>query len=90
MISRCKSRQDILRDCTAEWGVKERQVDIYIEKARARIREEYSGMDRKDWIAAALAKLERVADLSIETRQHSNAIGAIGLQAKLLQITTGG
>lgn len=88
LISLCKSSDTIVRVCSAEWGVGERMVEEYIRKARKRIRDEYDGTDRKDWIAMALQKLEKVADMSIETRQHSNAIGAIGLQAKLLQITS--
>jgi len=45
-------------------------------------------MDRKDWVASALEKLEKVAAISIESRQPSNAIGALGLSAKLHQITS--
>ncbi len=85
LISLCKSTSEILRIGKEEWGVGEDMVEKYIAKARAKIRERYDEMDRKDWIAAALEKLEKVAAMSIESRQQSNAIGAIGLQAKLIQ-----
>ena len=87
LISLCKPVSEIIRDCSAEWGVSTRMVEKYIQKARIRIRENFDQMDRKDWVATALEKLDKVAAMSIETRQHSNAIGALGLQAKLLQIT---
>ena len=45
------------------------------------------GRSRRDGVASALKKLEKVAAMSIESRQHSNVIGALGLSAKLLQIT---
>ena len=87
LISLCKPTGEIVRYCTAEWGVKDRQAEKYLEKARAKIRERFDQMDRKDWVASALEKLEKVAAMSIESRQHSNAIVALGLSAKLLQIT---
>jgi hypothetical protein len=88
LISLCKSTAEIIKVGKAEWGLSERQIEVYICKARAKIRERFDQMDRKDWIASALERLDRVADMSIECRQHSNAIGALGLQAKLLQLTT--
>lgn len=90
LISLCKSTAEIIRIGKVEWGLSgDRQIQEYIRSARTKIREQYDAMDRKDWIAAALEKLEKVATMSLECRQHSNAIGAIGLQAKLLQLTKG-
>ncbi len=84
-LSLCQSTSEIIRQGKSEWGVGEDMVHVYISKARAMIRERYDEMDRKDWIATALEKLEKVAAMSMESRQLSNAIGAIGLQAKLIQ-----
>jgi len=87
-ISLCKPTGDMLRLATAEWGVSKRQAESYLYEARAVIRERWNNQGRKDFVASALEKMERVAELSIKTNQHSNAIGAVNLQAKLLQITT--
>ena len=87
LISLCKPVSEIVRVCSDEWGVSERMIEKYIHKARNKIRDNFDQMDRKDWVATALEKLDKVAAMSIECRQHSNAIGALGLQAKLLQIT---
>ena len=87
-ISLCKPTGDMLRLAAQEWGVKDRQAETYLKYARARIRERWNNPGRKDFVASALEKMERVAELSIKTNQHSNAIGAVNLQAKLLQITT--
>jgi hypothetical protein len=89
LISTCTPRREILRVGREEWGLKDDMIDRYIYRARKIIREQYDDLDRKDWVAGALEKLEKVASLSIKSNQHSNAIGAIGLQAKLLQITNG-
>ena len=89
LISLCKSTSEIIRIGKVEWGLRERQIEEYIYKARTKIREKYDAMDRQDWVASALERLDRVATMSLECRQHSNAIGAIGLQAKLLQLTPG-
>ena len=87
LISLCKPTGEIVRVCSSEWGVSTRQAENYLQKARGVIRDRFDQMDRKDWVASALEKLEKVAAMSIESRQHSNAIGALGLSAKLLQIT---
>ena len=34
-----------------------------------------------------MQQMQKVAELSIEQKQHSNAIGAISMQAKLLGVT---
>ena len=88
LISLCKPTGELLRTATQEWGVSKRNAEIYLRWARERIRERWNGQDRQDFVASSLEKMEKVAELSIEQRQHSNAIGAVALQAKLLQITT--
>ena len=88
MISLCRSTAEMLTLARDQWGVCTASGEMYIRRARERIRERWNGQDRQDFVASALEKMEKVAELSIEQRQHSNAIGAVTLQAKLLQITT--
>ena len=45
LISLCKPSSDIVSYCTAEWGVKDRQAEKYLEKARAKIRERFDQME---------------------------------------------
>ena len=87
-MSEAKSRPTIMRLAAENWGsgTSERNLEEYMRRARKRILEDWSEVDRKEFVASALQTMQRVAELSIEQRQHSNAIGAVALQAKLLQI----
>ena len=87
-ISLCKPTHVMVREASDEWGVTTRQAETYLQYARAKIRERWEGQDRKDFVASALEKMEKVAQMSIASGQGSNAIGAVNLQAKLLQICT--
>lgn len=90
LISLCKPTGEILSIARDEWGVCTASAEEYIRRARARIRERWNGQDRQDFIATALERMDQVAKLSIETRQMSNAIGAVNLQARLLQAISNG
>ena len=87
-ISVCKPVHEMIRLASEEWGLTSRQAENYLQQARAVIRERWNGQDRQDFVASALEKMEKVAQMSIASGQGSNAIGAVNLQAKLLQITT--
>ena len=87
-ISVCKPVHEMLRLAKEEWGVSTSQAESYLRQARGVIRERWNGQDRQDFVASALEKMEKVAQMSIASGQGSNAIGAVNLQAKLLQITT--
>ena len=87
-MSECKSRPTIQRLAAENWGsgTSERRVDEYMKRARAQIVADWSDVDRKAWVAQAVQQMQKVAELSIEQKQHSNAIGAVSLQAKLLGV----
>ena len=87
LISLCKPTSEILNIGVQEWGLTRRGAQDTLDAARRTIRERWNGQDRQDFVASALEKADQIAKLSIETKQLSNAIGAINLQAKLLQIT---
>ena len=84
-ISECKTRCDILKLGKDQWGVGENMIDKYIAKARAKIKEDWD-IDRQEYVTQLCQKLEHVAKASIDSKQHSNAIGAFGLQARILGI----
>ena len=70
------------------WGVSECQARRYIARARQVIREEYS-VERSDFLGRQMAVLDKVIKASIDSGQHSNAVGALRLQAELTQLLGG-
>ena len=84
-ISECKTRPDILQLASDQWGVSERMIDEYIARAREQITKDWT-IDRKEYVTQLSQKLEYVAKKSLESNQNSNAIGAYGLQARILGI----
>ena len=84
-ISECKTRPEMIEIAGAQWGVGRGQVDNYIKKAREQITKDWT-IDRKEYVTQLSQKLEHVARKSLESGQNSNAIGAYGLQARILGI----
>jgi len=82
-ISECKTRPDIIQLARDQWGVSDSMVDRYIARAREQITKDWT-IDRKEYVTQLSQKLEYVAKKSLESNQHSNAIGAYGLQARIL------
>lgn len=85
LLSSAKTSSYILRFCSDEWGVTERQSQTYLKRAREIIRADYS-IERSDFLSSRLALLDKVIDASINTKQHSNAVGALKLQAQLTRL----
>ena len=85
-LSECKTRATIIKLASEQWGsgTTVNNIDLYIKKARKQIVEHLDKVDRKQWIAAAVEQLQQVAESSCANGQHSNAIGALNAQAKLL------
>ena len=84
-ISECKTRPEIIELGSAQWGVGRGQIDNYIKQAREQITKDWT-IDRKEYVTQLSQKLEHVARKSLDSGQHSNAIGAYGLQARILGI----
>ena len=66
-------------------GVQKRQAETYLQRAREIIRADYS-VDRSDFLGSRLALLDEIIEASIRTKQHSNAVGALKLQAQLTRL----
>ena len=88
LLSSAKTSSYVLRFCSEEWGVTERQGHTYLARAREIIRADYS-IERHDFLASRLALLDKIGDSSINTKQHSNAVGALKLQAQLTRLLEG-
>ncbi len=88
LLSSAKTSSYIRRFAKEEWGVSESQADQYLARARDIIRADYS-VDRSDFLGSRLALLDEIIEASIRTKQHSNAVGALKLQAQLTRLLDG-
>ena len=88
LLSSAKTNSYILRFCTEEWGVQKRQAETYIQRAREIIKADYS-VERSDFLGTRLALLDEIIEASIRCKQHSNAVGALKLQAQLTRLLEG-
>ena len=85
LLSSAKTSSYIVRFCSEEYGVTSRQAENYLRRAREIIRADYS-VERHDFLGSRLALLDKIIEASINTKQHSNAVGALKLQAELTQL----
>ena len=85
LLSSAKTSSYILRFCSEEWGVTERQAQTYLSRARDIIRADYS-VERSDFLGTRLALLDAIIESSISCKQQSNAVGALKLQAQLTRL----
>ena len=88
LLSSAKTNPYILRFCAEEWGVQKRQAETYLQRAREIIKADYS-VERSDFLGTRLALLDEIIETSIDSKQHSNAIGALKLQAQLTRLLGG-
>lgn len=72
--------------CASEWGLATRVAEYRIAAARQQIVQDVNVLDRQQKVGQMVEQLEKVLEMSLQTRQGSNAIGAIRLQADLLQL----
>ena len=88
LLSSAKTSSYIRRFAKEEWGVSESQADRYLARARDIIRADYL-VDRSDFLGSRLAMLDEIIEASLRTKQHSNAVGALKLQAQLTRLLDG-
>ena len=88
LLSSAKTSSYILRFCAEEWGVQKRQAETYLQRAREIIKADYSA-ERSDFLGTRLALLDEIIEASIRCNQHSNAAGALKLQAQLTRLPKG-
>ena len=70
-------------------GVTSRQAQTYLQRAREIVKADYS-VERSDFLGTRLALLDEIIEASIRSKQHSNAVGALKLQAQLTRLLEGG
>ena len=89
LLSSAKTNSYIFRYAADEWGVTSRTAERYLAEARQIIRADYS-VERSDFLGSRLALLDEIIEQSIRCKQHSNAVGALKLQAQLTRLMQGG
>lgn len=72
--------------CADEWGLKTRVAESRMQEARRAMVRDIDAIDRKELAAQALETLLKIQEMSLDTRQGSNAIGATRLMLELAGI----
>ena len=85
-LTQGKRPNEIRRLCDDEWGLSTRVAETRMADARRQMVVDVNTYDRKEMAAKMLQSLETVLNQALEMRQGSNAIGAMRLQADLLQL----
>jgi len=75
---------EIVRFCKEEYGVKDRQANEYIRKAKDLIFESINGEERKQYHAQLIATLHRVL---VKAMHDDNLACALGATAQLQKLT---
>ena len=88
LLSSAKTSSYILRFCSDEWGVTERQAQTYLQRTRDIIKADYS-VERSEFLSTRLALLDEIIEASIRCKQHSNVVGALKLQEQLTRLLEG-
>ena len=83
LLAEGQSRTQILRFCSDQWGITERQAETYLARAREKLMED-AEMERPAWVAEALQRLRTYEQAAYKSRQNQVAINAVQAQAKLI------
>ena len=81
-----KSPREIRTELSERWGLSERVSQSRIQAARERIRLDANAQDRQDLVAIMMEQCLKNAKEASETRQLSNAIGAMRLYGELVGV----
>lgn len=77
---------EIRARCGETWGLKTRAAESRIAAARQAMVRDIDAIDRKELAAQALETLLKVQEMSLQTKQCSNAIGSTRLMLELAGI----
>lgn len=85
-----KTPSQIRRLLSEQWGLPERTADRRIQAAREQIKRDANTADRQEIVATMMEQCLKIATEASETRQLSNAIGAMRLYGELIGVTGNG
>ena len=77
-ISTCRTRPNMVRMASEQWGVVERTFESVHATAVRRIKEKFN-QDRPDFLSQKLEQLEHLIQAALDSGQLSAAAGAMGL-----------
>ncbi len=87
LLSRGVTRSEIIKYTAAEWGVKLRQTEQYIQDARIVLKKDFD-IDRRQFTADMLSQLSTLQKEARNTGQLHVALGCINAMAKIAQVST--
>ena len=87
LLSRGVTRSEIIKYNAAEWGLKLRQTEQYIQDARIILKKDFD-IDRRQFTADILSQLSTLQKEARNSNQLNVALGCINSMAKIAQITT--
>ncbi len=76
----------ICQEMAEKWGLSERTAASRVAQARRLITEEVNQADRQEIVAVMMQQCLKIATEASETRQLSNAIGAMRLYGELVGV----
>lgn len=76
----------IVAELTEKWGLSERTAASRVAQARRAITTEVNQADRQEIVAVMMQQCLKIATEASETRQLSNAIGAMRLYGELVGV----
>jgi hypothetical protein len=85
-LTQGKRPNQIRKLCSEEWGLETRTAENRIHDARRQMVADANVMDRPEKVGQMLQQLEQILEQALAMKQGSNAIGALRLQADLLQL----
>ncbi len=86
-LARGVTRSEIIKYTAAEWGLKLRQTEQYIQDARIILKKDFD-IDRRQFTADILSQLSTLQKEARNNNQLHVALGCINSMAKIAQITT--
>lgn len=86
MICHGFRRQDFLLYATETWGVSERTVDTYMQRAYAKLKNDLD-IDKSDLIATLIAQAQVIQREAKDSKNYAVAVGCINTIAKISRIT---
>ena len=87
LLARGATRSEIIKYTAAEWGLKLRQTEQYIQDARIVLKKDFD-IDRRQFTADILSQLSTLQKEARNNNQLHVALGCINAMAKIAQITT--
>ena len=87
LLSRGVTRSGIIKYTAAEWGLKLRQTEQYIQDARIVLKKDFD-IDRRQFTADILSQLSTLQKEARSNNQLHVALGCINAMAKIAQIST--